>query len=444
MSTSSVCGLTAEKLISLRRVGGLAVSPDGRRAAYTQRDYDETQDQVSTSIWCVELHSPSAPPSASTSAPSCLPRRLTTVLGVSDHSPVWAPNGDALAFLSRLDRHRTAAAVATASSAQVFVLPMWGGGEPYPLTRFAVDVETFRWCAPEASDVDSAGFLVFSARVLPEGQQAPSPPAAASSSGAEQCSAEKKSRFSHTAAFAEKRAKQKHTAYTELPMRNWDHWEDGLRSHLFGVNVHREHSPRNGTRYQLGGPTLELMPSRLNADCPVPVFCGVEEYAVSPDGKQLCYAAKVGGAERAWTTNVDLFLTQVPAEVRNGDATRLGQVLAGGAPSDCLTESRPGVNSSPLFSPSGAALCYLDMERACYEADQLRIHVYTLSSKESSLLTPASFVYSVSQLIGMRRGAPCRAVATMPSLCPASLVLRASHALISSQSGSSGFNGYRF
>ena len=61
--------------------------------------------------------------------------------------------------------------------------------------------------------------------------------------------------------------------------RHWDTWEDGKRSHLFLVKGE-------------GGEPVDLMPD-LDADVPTRPWGGFEQVAVTPDGSEVLYTAKV-------------------------------------------------------------------------------------------------------------------------------------------------------
>ncbi len=234
-------------------------------------------------------------------------RRLTTS-EAADSTPRWAPDGKSLFFLST-----------RSGSSQVWRLRL-DGGEAERVTDEPLDVDALE-VAP------GGGALVFSMAVVPGTTPK-----------------ETKARLEE-----QEKSKASGRLYDRLFVRHWDTWADGTRNHVFAYPLP-------------GGPSRDLMPA-MDADSPSRPFGGSEEFAVSPDGKTVVFAARDAGREEAWSTNFDLF--QVPID--------------GSAVPRKLT-TNPAWDTQPRFSPDGKTMAYLAMSRAGFEADRFHIVLRTLAT----------------------------------------------------------------
>jgi dipeptidyl aminopeptidase/acylaminoacyl peptidase len=223
----------------------------------------------------------------------------------ADSNPRWDPDGGSVWFLS-----------GRSGSSQVWRIPV-DGGEAVQVTRLPLDVGNLR-ISPDGAT------LVFSLEVFPDCRNL-------------EC----------TVARLEERGSRKSTGeiHERLFIRHWDTWKDGRRSHLFSMPAS-------------GGDPVDLM-AGMDADCPSKPFGGTEEFAVSPDGRTVVFAAKDAGREEAWSTNFDLFRVAID----------------GASPAECLTEANPAWDTHPVFSPDGKRLAYLAMSRPGFESDRFRIMV---------------------------------------------------------------------
>ncbi|HLQ37929.1 MAG TPA: S9 family peptidase [Planctomycetota bacterium] len=167
--------LTPELLWQLRRVGEPALSPDGRRIAFTVRSIDLAADKGTTQIFLLDL------------ATGAAPRQLTQ--DGSNSGPMWSKDGSELAFVS-----------SQKDGAQIWVQRLGQDGARQVTTQPG-GVANAQWSP------DGSRFL-FTADVKIERDlhdQYPDLP------------------------------KANARAYDNLMVRHWDQWRDGSYSHLFVV-----------------------------------------------------------------------------------------------------------------------------------------------------------------------------------------------------------------
>ena len=152
---------------------------------------------------------------------------------------------------------------------------------------------------------------------------------------------------------AEKASKVKARVYTSLLYRHWTQWQGQRRTHLLVTDI-------------AGGATKDLTPG--TRETPPFSLGGPDDYAISPDGQELCYVANTD-PELAVSTNSDLYVAP----------------LAGGQPTKITINV--GADNSPQFSPNGKYLAYRSQLRAGYESDRWRLVVMDRSTGEARILT---------------------------------------------------------
>jgi dipeptidyl aminopeptidase/acylaminoacyl peptidase len=291
---------TAEDLVLLKRITDPQVSPDGRYVAFVQRETDLDANKGRTSLWLLELEPVGAEP-----------RRLTDAVS-SDSSPRWAPDSATLYFIST-----------RAGNSQVWRLTL-AGGVAQRVTDYPLDVGSLK-VSPRGDQ------LALSMEVF-----ADCPDLA--------CSRER----------LDAKAKDKASGrlYQRLFVRHWDAWSNGTRSHLFTARL----TPA-------GSAAAPLDVSRgFDADIPSKPFGGDEDYAFSPDGRRLVFAARIAAHGEAWSTNFDLF--EVPAD---GSAAPVN-----------LTADNPAWDTQPVFLANGD-LAWRAQERTGFESD--RFHIMLRSAR---------------------------------------------------------------
>ena len=171
-----------DDMLAMQRISEPAVSPDGKRVAFTLRTTDLAANRGRTDVWLV-------------SADGSGLRRLTAH-EAADSQARWSSDGHWIFFLST-----------RSGSAQVWRIAA-DGGEAEPVTRLARDVEAF------AVTPDGRG-LVVSMAVLP-------------GRSPEQTQQELEAREKRLATGR---------LYERLMVRHWDTWSDGTRRHLFAFDL---------------------------------------------------------------------------------------------------------------------------------------------------------------------------------------------------------------
>lgn len=240
------------------------------------------------------------------------PRQITFE-GTRNERPRWSPDSKRIAFVS--DR---------SGNSQIWLMDP-DGGNPVQVTRLATEADGVLF-SPDGRN------LVFTSEVYPECPD-------------EACNEQKLE--------AEKLAKIRPRVYTTLLYRHWNHWKTARRRHILVVPV-------------TGGTARDLTPGLRD----VPPFSlgGPDDYALSPDGKELCYVM-VSDPEPAVSTNSDLYI--VPIE--------------GGQPQKITLNV--AADNSPLYSPDGKFIAYRTQARAGYESDRWRLAVFDRSSRQTRILT---------------------------------------------------------
>ncbi|HVS89985.1 MAG TPA: S9 family peptidase [Candidatus Acidoferrum sp.] len=129
-------GITPEDYFSFEFIGDPRLSPDGKAVAYELTTVDQKKNRRESSIWLAATDG------------STTPRRLSAE-GFSSHAPRWSSDGITLAILSRRNSDSSASET---PKAQIYLLPMTGGGEGIALTKLKNGVERYQW-SPDGSRI---------------------------------------------------------------------------------------------------------------------------------------------------------------------------------------------------------------------------------------------------------------------------------------------------
>jgi len=243
-----------------------------------------------------------------------VPRQITHEGSRNEHAR-WSPDGKLLAFIS--DR---------SGASQVWLMEV-ENGNARQATNLATEADGVLF-APDGRH------LVFTSSVYPECKD-------------ESCNARR---------LEEERNSKMHArVYNSLLYRHWTDWQGARRAHLFSMDLG-------------SGKTVDLTPG----DRDVPPFSlgGPDNYAISADSKEVCYALNTDPVP-ATSTNTDLFV----APMGGGAATKI--------------TTNPAADESPAYSPNGKYLAWRSQTRPGYESDRWQLMVLERATGKAASLTEA-------------------------------------------------------
>ena len=238
---------TFEDMMSLKRIGGPVISPDGKWVLFAAVDVDLKENKRTSHLWLV--------PTAGG------PARQLPGTAAGESGGHWSPDGKSYLYLS-----------ATEGGSQVWVSGFDAAsgtpsGAPKKITSISTEADGAIW-SPDGKNI------VFVSEVFPG------------------CMDDNCNKFSD-----EERAKSKvkATVFEHLLFRHWNHYSAGKRSHLFVVGAE-------------GGTAKDLTPG--DHDVPPFSLGGQDPYAISPDGQEVAFTSnwdEVG----ATSTNNDVFVVPI-------------------------------------------------------------------------------------------------------------------------------------
>lgn len=309
---------TFEDMMALKRVAEPEVSPDGKWVIFSVVDVNLEANTKTPHIWIV---------------PVAAGQEREIISDQDADRPRWAPDGKRFAFTSTKD-----------GGAQVWIADFDGAegtvAGVHKLTLIATEASGELW-SPDGK------YILFTSDVYPE--------CTGAASETEACNAKRLKEAENS--------KVKAQIFTHLLYRHWNAYKEGKYTHILVAAVD-------------GGPSLDLTPG--DYDAPVFSLGGQDDYAFSPDGKEICYVSN-HDKNPAASTNNDLWT--VP--VLGPDATS-AQVLA---QTKDITAENPASDSSPLYSPDGKYIAYRAQRRPGYESDRFSLMLYERKTGEKKNLT---------------------------------------------------------
>ncbi|PVU88792.1 hypothetical protein BB559_005392, partial [Furculomyces boomerangus] len=144
--------------------------------------------------------------------------------------------------------------------------------------------------------------------------------------------------------------------FDKLFIRHWDTWITKQRAQLFTVDANVVD----------GSLTVSGTPVNLIAKYTGEWGLEPDTYSFSPDGKSVLFSAKIQGREEAWQTQGGIFT--VPAD--------------GSAAPVMHNSDFMGAASSPVYSPDGKSIAWLQMATRGYESDQNQILLLDIASQQ--------------------------------------------------------------
>ena len=313
--------MTFEDMMKMRRLGDIAVSPDGMWVLFSAMDVDLEKNTKTSHLWIVPVAGGE--------------ERALTASSAGESRGRFSPDGKQIAFLSARD-----------GGQQIWLADFDGGagtmGDPRQLTHISTEADNATW-SPDGKHI------LFTSSVYPE----------CSATGGEAVPGADENACNKLKDNEEKQSKVKAKIFTALLYRHWNAFTDDKRSHLFLA------SASDGSFRDLNpGDTHDVPPFSLGEP---------DGWDFSPDGKEIAFEEKKVD-DPALSTNVSIFTLHLFDDAGNPDMQAQPVKIS----------TSLGGNFTPRYSPDGKWIAWRMQKRAGYESDRFRLVVYDRSEKAVS------------------------------------------------------------
>jgi len=259
--------ITHEDLWLMPRVGAPVTSPDGRFAVFSVTEPSYKKDDTVAHLWIV-------------ASDGSAPARRLTASKTAESGVAWSADSKRIAFSAKRGDDKMP---------QIWILDLAQGGE-------AIKATTLSTGAVDPQFSPDGKRILFVSAVFP---------GAKTDADNERIAKEREER------------KYKARVYTGFPVRNFDHWIDEKRPHVFVQTI-----GANDARDLLAGSALAGLPGFSE-----PEDNGGAVWA--PDGRAIVFVASRNRDRAAWQfTNADLFAVPVdggePRRLTNSDSLDAG------------------------------------------------------------------------------------------------------------------------
>jgi dipeptidyl aminopeptidase/acylaminoacyl peptidase len=306
--------LEIEDMFRIKRVTDPQLSPDGRWIAYVITEINKAENKSNSDLYLI-------------SSTGGEPKRLTTSSS-SDANPRWSPDSKTIAFIST-----------RSGDGQIWLIDIYGG-EARQLTKISTGASNPMW-SPDGK------IMAFVSTVYPEFSDKPF-------KEADELNRKKNE--------DKDKSKVKARLITKLLYRHWNAWVDDKRQHIFVMSIEN-------------GETKDITPGDRDAVPTSSTFSAGDDFAFSPDGKEIAYTATPTENE-AWNTNHDIYTVSI-------DGTNRKQLTI-----------NPAADGYPRYSKDGKYIGYRAQHTPAFEADKWEFMLYDRKTGKTESYT-ANFDASV-------------------------------------------------